>query len=90
MGISCVQATALSEFFPEPWVVPYHRFIWPLCFVTVCWKLNVTTLGSSDLLLVLSYIKIFQLFPEFERKKRHARTHARAHTHTHTHTQTTW
>jgi hypothetical protein len=33
MGISCIQATPLSGFFPEPWVVPYHRFIWPLYFV---------------------------------------------------------
>jgi len=46
-----------------------------------------TGMGSSDLLLILRFVKIFQLFLEFDWKNRCTHAHTHAHTHTHTHTQ---
>jgi hypothetical protein len=75
MRISCIQA---SGFFPEHWVVPYHRFIRPPYFATVCRKLNVTTLEWALVTYFLYYVlsKSFSYFQSLNGKR---------HTHTQSH-----
>jgi len=82
MGISCIQATALTEFFPGPCVVPYYRFIWPLCFATVCWKLNVTHWNGLQWLTFNT--KVCQNLSTVSGVWMEKGTRTHAHTHTHT------